>query len=427
MAKASKAKKQLTAKSVAAARHPGSQAWPIRIPDGIVPGLSLQVAPGSNGEVGGKSWLLRWAMDGKARAMGLGSAETVTLAQARQLAADARKLLANGVDPLGHKQAAKVAAEKAAARAAASSFKAAAEAYIAANSSKWTNAKHGAQWSSTLVAYAYPAIGHLPVASITSDDVLRLLEPLWATKRETGSRVRSRIETVLDYASVRGWREGMNPAAWRGNLARTLPPARQKRTVRHHPALPYPQVAAFITVLHTMGSSMGAKALEFAILTAARSGEVLGATWKEIDLERKLWVVPATRMKAGKEHRVPLSEQTIELLRRMLPLKVDDNSYIFPGQKRGKPLSIMALEMCIRRTNAPHVKWVDADKQQITPHGFRSSFRVWCMEATKHEREIAEMALAHQIGGVEGVYARGDMLERRRTMMCDWGNYCFAI
>lgn len=408
----------MTAKSVAAARHPGGHKRPIRLPDAS--GLYLQVTP-----AGSRSWLFRFKLGGVERWQGLGSASSVSLAAARQLAAAARTTLAAGSDPIQARRDTEAAAVKAAARAAASSFKTAAEAYLAANASKWTNAKHAAQWTSTLVTYAYPVIGHLAVASITSDDVLRLLEPLWATKRETGSRVRSRIETILDYASVRGWREGMNPAAWRGNLARTLPPARQKRTVRHHPALPYGQVAAFIAALDTMGSSMGARALEFAILTAARSNEVLHATWREIDFTRKLWVVPASRMKARVEHRVPLSEQAIELLYRMQPLRVDDSSYLFPGQKRGKPLSVMALEMTVRRMNAPHVRWVDANGQHVTPHGFRSCFRDWAGETTDYPREIMEAALAHQIGGVEGAYARGDLLIKRKALMDDWAAYCY--
>ena len=407
----------MTAKTVTAAKHPGTTKRPVRLPDAN--GLYLQVTP-----AGSRSWLFRYKLNGVERWQGLGPAASVSLADARQAAAAARATLAAGGDPIQARRDEAAATVKAAAKAAASSFKAAAEAYISANASKWKNAKHRGQWTSTLTSYAYPVIGSLPVARITSDDVLRLLEPLWASKRETASRVRSRIETILDYASIRGWRDGPNPAIWRGNLARTLPPARQKRTVRHHPALPYGQIASFIAALRTREASVGAMALYFTILNAARSGEVLGATWREIDLDAATWTIPPDRMKASKLHRVPLSDPAIELLNRMLPLKVDDNSYVFPGQKRGKPLSVMALEMTVRRLNTPNVRWIDAAGETVTPHGFRSCFRDWVGETTQHPREIAEAALAHAIGGVEGAYARGDMLERRRKLMDEWAEYC---
>lgn len=410
--------KSLNAKSVAAARHPGGHKRPVRLPDGG--GLYLQVAAG-----GTKSWLFRYMLAGRERMMGLGPAESVSLADARQAATAARAVLHQGLDPLEHRNARQAAADTAAAAAAANTFRTVTDAFLAAHGGKWRNAKHRAQWASTISSYAYPTMQDLPVASINTAHVRAVLEPIWQSKHETASRLRGRIEAVLDYASATGMRDegSSNPARWRGHLSSVLGNVRKARTVRHHPALKWEAMQPFMVALRAKDGT-SARALEFAILTAARSGETMGATWREIDLEAGIWTIPESRMKAHREHRVALSQPAVTLLTTLKPLAIDDASHLFPGRVRGKGLSVMALDMLLRRMNTPAAKWVDRNGEAITAHGFRSTFRDWVGEATQHQRETAEAALAHIIGGVEGAYARGDLLTKRKSLMDDWAAYC---
>lgn len=369
-------------------------------------GLYLQVAAG-----GSKSWLFRYMLDGKATAMGLGSASIVTLAEARDLAIEQKRVLQTGRDPITERKNARAAAKLEAARSI--TFQKAAEQYIAAHRAGWKNAKHAAQWTSTLETYAYPVIGDLPVAAIDTGLVLQVIEPIWETKTETASRVRSRIENILSWATVRGYRGGDNPARWRGHLEKSLPARSKVRKVKHHAALPYTEIGTFMASL-SQREGIAARALEFAILTATRSGEVLNAQWPEFDLDRAEWTIPADRMKAGREHRVPLSDRALFILRQM-GKDFGFDGCVFPGQKPGKPLSGMAFAMILRRMG----------HNDITAHGFRSTFRDWAAEQTAYPREVAEMALAHTIPDrTEAAYRRGDMLEKRRRMMRDWAGFC---
>ena len=288
-------------------------------------------------------------------------------------------------------------------------FRAAAEAYIKANSESWRNAKHKQQWENTLATYAYPVIGDMPVAEVATPHVLEILDPIWREKTETASRLRGRIETVLDSAKARGYRKGENPARWRGHLAHSLP-ARTKLSRGHHKALTYDAVPAFVEQLQAR-EAVAALALEFTIITAARTGEVIGAEWGEVDLVKALWTVPAERMKAGKEHRVPLPIRAVEILEQTKRL---GGNYLFPGAQRSAKLSGMAMAMLLRRM-----------KVDVTVHGFRSAFRDWAAECTAYSHEVAEMALAHTIGNaVERAYRRGDLFDKRRRLMAEWATYC---
>lgn len=368
---------------------------------GGVDGLSLQVT-----ESGAKSWVLRVRVGGKQREMGLGGFPTVSLADARDRARAFRDQVSLGTDPIATRRASQSAA--AAERSAQQTFAAVARDYIAKNEKAWTNPKHAAQWTSTLKTYAEPVVGSLLIRDVTTAHVIKILEPIWTTKTETASRVRSRLELVLDFAIARSLREGPNPARWKGNLDAVLPKAAKVAKVEHHKAVPVGQVAAFMSKLRNQ-VGVGAKALEFAVLTAARSGEVRGAVWSEINLEAALWVVPSERMKAGREHRVPLSAPAVELLRGLKEGGPSD--LLFPGQ-RG-PLSDMSLSAVLRRMK------VDA-----TVHGFRSTFRDWCSERTSHLSEVAEMALAHAVGDkVEAAYRRGDLFQKRVDLMRDWSTF----
>jgi integrase len=289
-------------------------------------------------------------------------------------------------------------------------FDEATERYIAAHESSWRNAKHRQQWRNTLSTYAGPMIGKMPVGDIVMDDVLRVLEPIWETKAETASRVRGRIENVLDWARVRGLRDGINPAAWRGQLAHLLPARNKARSVKHHPALPWRQLPQFMTELRD-NTAISAKALAFTILTAMRTTEVIEAKWIEIDIEAGVWTVPKERMKAGREHRVPLPKAAHAVLG-ALPL-VDGNAYVFPGTRKGRPLSNMAMLELVRGL-----------RPGLTVHGFRSTFRDWAAEATNFPRELAEAALAHVLGSAtERAYQRGDLFEKRREMMTAWAEF----
>jgi len=339
--------------------------------------------------------------------MGLGSFPTVPLAEAREKARQHRALVKQGVDPIASRRAASSAAS--AERQAQKTFSEVAAQYISQHEKSWKNAKHQALWAATLRTYAEPSIGRLLVRDIRSAHVIAVLEPIWTTKTETATRVRSRIELVLDYAAARGYREGLNPARWKGNLDAALPNASKVAPVRHHAAVEVKEVAAFMKSLRAQGG-VGARALEFAVLTAARSGEVRGVTWAEIDLKAALWTIPATRMKSGREHRVPLSKAAIKLLR-ALPGDRLAQDHVFPGV-RG-PLSDMSLTAVLRRMDV-----------SATAHGYRSTFRDWVSEYTEHSGEVAEMALSHAIGDkVEAAYRRGDLLEKRVALMIDWASF----
>ena len=364
-------------------------------------GLALQVTTSE-----ARSWILRVRVAGKQREIGLGSFPTVTLAEAREKAREHRALLAQGGDPVAARRAAQSAT--AAERQAQQTFSTVASQYIAQHETSWKNEKHAAQWQSTLQTYADPVIGKLFVRDVTPAHVIKVLEPIWATKTETATRVRSRVELVLDFAAARGLREGPNPARWRGNLDAAFPKASRVAKVRHHAAVAVADVADFMQRLRQQ-QGISAKALEFAILTAARSGEVRGATWGEVDLAGAIWTVPAARMKGGREHRVPLSKPALKLLKALAQGEAQD--LVFPGQ-RG-PLSDMSLTAVLRRMEIA-----------ATAHGFRSTFRDWAAERTTYPNEVAEMALAHTIGDkVEAAYRRGDLLEKRAALMRDWAKF----
>jgi integrase len=373
-------------------------------------GLHLLVKPS-----GARSWVLRYFVAGKAREMGLGAADgrnAITLAKARDLAAAQRLSVAGGIDPLAerHRKAAEARAAGQAAQIAGITFKASAEAYIAAHEDGWRNDKHRAQWASTLATYVYPVMGDLPVASIETAHVMTVIESIWKAKPETASRVRGRIEVILDAAKARGHRQGENPARWRGHIEQILP-ARTRLSRGHHKALPYAEIPAFIADLHKR-EALAALALEFVILTAARSGEALGATWDEVDLVKAIWTIPAGRMKAGKEHRVPLTPRAVEILETVKPL---DSDYLFAGNN-GRKLSGMAMAMMLRRM-----------KVAVTVHGFRSAFRDWAAESTGFAHEVCEMALAHVIANKsEAAYRRGDLFDKRRKLMEAWAVYCVS-
>jgi integrase len=369
---------------------------------GVVPGLALQVTPG-----GARSWTLRAVIGGKRRDMGLGNYPSVTLAMAHAKARDARELIRQGVDPIQRQQAAQSALR--ASMAEALTFKECAEKYIKTHRAGWRNAKHAQQWENTLAQHAYPIIGELMVRDVKLLQVLAVLEPIWTTTNETAVRLRGRIELVLDWAAARGLRDGLNPARWRGHLDKLLAKPSKVNNREHHAALPVGEMGAFMDRLRA-ASGMGARALEFCILTAARSGEVRGATWAEIDTDAKVWTVPAERMKAGKEHRVPLSSDALALLAGLT--RMAGTELVFPAP-RGGELSDMTLAAVLRRMDVPAV-----------PHGFRSTFRDWASERTNYPRDVAEMALAHAIGDkVEAAYRRGDLFEKRRLMMDDWAAF----
>jgi integrase len=360
-------------------------------------GLYLSIS--SNG---GRRWVFLYRWHGKPTEIGFGSARDVTLARAREKASQARARLAEGINPKDARRPSE----------GATAFAECADRLIEAMRPSWRSSKHAAQWEMTLRDYAAP-LRRLPVDKITTDDVLSVLKPLWKNKPETASRLRGRIERVLDAAKAQGLRNGENPARWRGHLDQLLP-KRQRLRRGHHAAMSYVELPAFMTDLQARQAT-AAVALEFAILTAARSGEVLGARWEEFDLDRGVWTVPATRMKAGREHRVPLSRDTLRIAKTMHDHRNGD--FVFPGQKRGKPLSVMALEMVLRRMKI----------SSVTVHGFRSAFRDWAAECTSFPNEVCEAALAHVIENkAEAAYRRGDLFDKRRKLMEAWAAYCTA-
>ena len=343
-------------------------------------GLYLRVT-----DNGTKNWVFRFMLNGRPRWMGMGPLHTVRLAEARNRAAGFRLQRHDGIDPIDARRAERLETRLNAAKAL--TFKECAARYIASHRAGWRNPKHAAQWEATLATYAEPVMGGLSVQAIDTALVLKVLEPIWTTKPETAGRVRGRIESILDWAKVRGYRAGENPARWRGHLDKLLPARSKVRRVEHHAALPYAELPGFLVSLREQ-EGIAARALEFAILTAARTGEVIGARWSEIDLLEKTWTVPAARMKAGREHRVPLSARALAILEEMQPHRHAEDGFVFPGAKLGRPLSNMAFLMLLRRMG----------RDDLTAHGFRSSFRDWAAERTNFPSEVAEMALAHTVG-----------------------------
>lgn len=395
-----------------------------RLIDKLTPlGVSKATKPGHYGDgaglwlqvsaTGSKSWIFRFTLAGKQREMGLGSVHTVSLPEARAKAKACRLILLEGKDPLETRKASKLA--EALERAKMMTFDQCAAAYIAAHRSGWKNPKHASQWENTLATYASPIIGKMPVALVDTALVVKVLSPIWQTKTETATRLRGRIESILDWATVSEYRQGDNPARWRGHLDNLLAdPGRSKRT-EHHPALPWQEVGAFMAALRKQ-EGIAARAVELVILTACRSGEVRLATWAEFDLDAALWVIPAERMKAKREHRVPLSAAVLALLESMPRM----GDLVFPGAKPGKPLSDMSMTAVLRRMN----------RSDITVHGFRSTFRDWCAEsvANSFPREVCEHALAHSLPDkVEAAYRRGDLIEKRTMLMQAWADYCGTV
>jgi integrase len=379
--------KRLTALDVKARTKPG------RYADGD--GLYLNIAAGQS-----KSWVFLWMKNGKRREMGLGSYPTITLVAARQRADECRRQVAEGLDPISERK-----------KEAPVTFGEAADKFVASMALSFRNEKHRDQWKMTLGDTYCAKLRKQPISAVDTEDVLQVLTPIWQTKAETASRIRGRIERVLDFAAVNSWRTGENPARWRGHLKNALP-ARQKLARGHHAAMPYAEVPAYVKRLQN-AEAMAARGLEFLILTASRSGEVLGARWPEFDLEKAVWTVPAVRMKAGKEHRVPLSARTVAIITALRDTKVND--YVFPGEKKDRPLSPMAFAMLMRRMKV----------SQYTAHGFRSAFRDWVGDETSIPREVAEASLAHRVGDeTERAYRRSDALDRRRKLMEAWADYC---
>lgn len=372
---------------------------------GDPPGLYLHCRDSS------RSWILRYSsFGGKRRDMGMGSYGTLTLAEARDKAREQRKLILQGIDPIESKR--ELSDIRMATKAKRMTFQQCVDGYLDAHGDGWKNPKHRAQWRSTLESYAGPIIGDMNVANVDMERVLAILEPIWKEKTETASRLRGRIESVLDWATVRGYRAGDNPARWKGHLDQLLAKPSKVSTVTHLAALPFAEMGAFMVELRKQ-EGIGAAALEFAILTAARSGEVRGATWAEIDVKAATWVIPGSRMKAGREHRVPLSAAALAVLARMQECRLGD--HVFPGMREGRPLSDMSITAVLRRM----------ERRDITPHGFRSTFRDWCSESTAYPRDVCEMALAHAIASeVEAAYRRGDLLQKRIKLMADWARYC---
>jgi integrase len=369
-------------------------------------GLYLQVR-----EVGTKAWLFRFMLDGRARAMGLGPVNDVPLTEARELAQNCRRLLRDGVDPIEARRAKRLQGRLEAAKAI--TFRECAEKLIASQEAAWRNSKHRQQWRNTLATYADPVLGGLSVAAVDTALVLKVIEPIWTKKPETAGRLRGRIEHVLDWAKAQEYRRGDNPARWRGHLDKLLPRRSKVARVKHHTALPYGEAPTFMHEVRVR-TEVSARALEFTILTAARTGETIGARWPEIDFKTKTWIVPPDRMKGGREHRVPLSDRAIEILEN-LPRK---GEYVFPGGQAKEPLSNGAMLATLDRM----------ERGDVTVHGFRSSFRDWAAEQTSYPNHVVEMALAHAIkSDVEASYRRGDLFEKRRRLMRDWTKFCSAL
>jgi integrase len=359
---------------------------------------------------GSRAWILRFMLEGRRRDMGLGSYLDLTLAEAREKAREKRKLILDGIDPIEAKREQRDISRAGTVKRV--TFQKCVDGYLDAHGDSWRNPKHRAQWRSTLERYACSIIGSMNVATVDTPLVMAILEPIWKEKTETASRLRGRIENVLAWATVRKYRHGENPARWKGHLDQLLAKPSKISKVKHHAALPYQQVGSFMQDLRKQ-KGIGASALEFAILTAARSGEVRGATWAEIDLPGKTWTIAGSRMKVGKKHRIPLSTAALAVLTRMGECQL--SIFIFPSTKENKPLSDMSLTAVLKRMK----------RNDLTAHGFRSTFRDWAAESTAYPAELAEMALAHTIDNkTEAAYRRGDLLEKRVQMMATWASYC---
>ena len=403
---------ELSAKEVRDLKHPGRGAN-VTYPVGGVAGLLMQITP-----TNARSWVLRTMVGSKRREIGLGGFPDVTLAQARERAREAKDAIRQGIDPIEQRRAARAALTAQQARGL--TFSRAMEAYLKIKLTEFDNDKHRKQWRASLDAYAVPTLGPMLVSEISVHEIARALEPIWTTKTETASRLRGRIEAVMAWATVQGHRDGDNPARWRGNLDAILPKPSKLSKVAHHPALNLADVPSWSADLRKR-DGMATRALEFLTMTAARSGEVRGAKWSEIDTDAALWTIPADRMKAGKEHRVPLTPDAVALLK-ALP-KMKGSEFVFPAA-RGGMLSDMALSACMKRMNEAKPKgYLDPRLgRPAVPHGLRSTFRDWVSEHTDYPRDMAEIALAHTVGGdVERAYRRGDMMEKRRALMADWG------
>lgn len=373
-------------------------------------GLYLKIQASKDPDKPNKSWIYRWGANG-ANSMGLGALSDVSLAQARELAAEARRQYKQGKDPRVERERAKAAMNK----PAAATFAEVAADFISVKKAGWKSKKHAEQWTSTLTTYAFPVIGHKACADITRDDVLKILQPIWTTKNETATRVRGRIETIWSSAEAKGLCEGKNPAQLRGNLEHSLSYISKARRVKHHSAMPYADVPRFMANL-IQDPTMSARALAFCVLTATRTGEVIGARWAEIDFDNRCWNIPEGRMKMDRAHRVPLSDAAISLLK-SLPKGAEAGGFIFRGQgETKKGLSNMAM--------LAYLKGRDEYKN-LTVHGFRSSFRDWAGEQTQHTREVIEHALAHKLADqAEAAYQRGDYFQKRIALMRDWENFC---
>ncbi len=409
---------KLTALKVAQAKRPGLY--------GDGGGLYLQITAR-----GSKSWIFRfWIAErdpatgdfvrdaatnkvkGRAREMGLGSCITVSLKEARDRALECRKLREQEIDPIAAREAAR--RQAAMARAKALTFNQATASYMGSHRVAWKNDKHAAQWAATLKTYAYPVLGEISLQAIDTTLIMTVIEPIWAQKPETANRLRGRIESVLDWATARGYRRGENPARWRGHLDKLLPSRAKVRKIKHHSALPYAELPAFLAALRAQ-DGVAARALEFTILTAARTGETIGARRSEFNPREKLWTVPAERMKASKEHRVPLSDRALELIATQASA---EDAFVFPGGRPGQPLSNMAMLMLLQRMG----------RDDLTVHGFRSTFRDWASERTNFAGEMVEMALAHAIDSkTEAAYRRGDLFEKRRRLMDTWASFCNGV
>lgn len=388
--------KEKTAAQIRQLSRPGLHAV------GGVAGLCIQIK-----DTGSKSWLLRAVVGGQRRSIGLGPFPDVPLADAREKARTYREEIRNGIDPAAERRAARERLARA--NATRISFDEAARRFLAAKAHEFRNPKHAKQWESTLTTYASPVIGKMPVADVTLTHIVQILEPIWYTKTETASRLRGRIESVLAWATTSGFRSGDNPARWRGHLDTVLPKPSKVSKVRHHTALPFTEVADFMQALDKR-SAVSARAMEFLVLTAARSGEVRGATWDEVDREARTWTIPAERMKAAREHRVPLSDAALKVLK-AVPRDLD-NPYLFPAI-RGGMLSDASLSALLKRMGV-----------EAVPHGFRSTFRDWCSECTSYPHEVIEAALAHAIPDkVERAYRRGDLFQKRARLMAEWSRY----
>jgi integrase len=395
---------KLSARTVATRTKPGMYA------DGA--NLWLRVS-----KTGTRSWIFRYGLHGRVRQMGLGSVLTVSLAEAREQALQCRKLLNDGLDPIEHKRSTIARSKLAAAKSM--TFGECAQRYIQSHRKGWRSAVHAQQWENTLADYALPVIGDFDVAAVDVGLILKILEPIWTTRTETASRLRGRIEKILDWATSRGYRPETvaNPARWKGHLETLLPRPTKVRAVQHLRALPYTQVAGVLAEL-AKDDSVGARALELCILTACRSGEVISARWAEVDLAGATWTIPAARVKSGRTHRVPLSQAALAVLERLLWWKSALGSeLLFPGVNPSKPIGKASMIKALRKID-PHV----------TVHGFRSSFRSWAAEQTNYPREICEQALGHALGSkVESAYLRSDFLEKRKKLMQAWGQYCLRF